>query len=298
MSPAMAGPWRTSANEAASVVADIVVMSVAVMKEDRIIDAIVIAFHGDRWLAPCVEFLENDHDAGVRVVIGDNHGNTVVTALTNGHSVVSVSLPGPLGFAEANNLTLVKLGFQARYVCFLNQDTKSPKGWLTRVSAFLDTHPDIGAVTPLVSTYDGEGWDPNFVACANSAPAVLDRLQRLDELQEFYAVPVIPAPAMVVRTSVLRMVGGFDPIYGSYYEDYDLCNRIRDAGYRIGIWTGATIAHYSGSATTTAEADHRRQRQIVRNRIIYRVRSARQRRPEQLAREWLVELPRQPRLCA
>lgn len=110
---------------------------------------------------------------------------------------------------------------------------------------------------------------------------------------DFYEVPVIPAPAMVVRTDVLKAVGGFDPIYGSYYEDYDLCYRIRQAGYRVGIWTGATIAHFSGSATNSPEAERRRQRQIVRNRIIYRVRTAGKRRLRQLGQEVLVELPRQ-----
>jgi GT2 family glycosyltransferase len=240
-----------------------------------------------------VAFVKGGGEEGVRVVVADNYGNTIVPSLADGRDVVSVSLPGPLGFAEANNRTLVKIGFDARYICFLNQDTRSPEGWLTEAARFLDEHPDIGAITPLISTYDGNGWDPNFVACTTPLPTFWEEIRQGGGPSDFYAVPVIPAPAMVVRTALLKRVGGFDPIYGSYYEDYDLCHRICAAGYRVGIWTGATIAHYSGSATTTPQAERRRQRQIVRNRLIYRVRCAGNRRRRQLGREWLIELPRQ-----
>jgi GT2 family glycosyltransferase len=257
------------------------------------VDAVVIAFHGDPWLEACVAFAKAAPQEGVRVVIADNYGNSIVPSLANGREIVSVDLPGPLGFAEANNQTMVKLGFQSSFVCFLNQDTKSPPGWLTKAARFLDSHPEVGAATPLIATYDGTAWDPNFIACTRPLPTFFQELARPVGPSEFYEVPLIPAPAMLVRTSVLKKVGPFDPIYGSYYEDYDLCRRIRDAGYKVGIWTGATIAHYSGSATTTTEAERRRQRQIVRNRIIFRVRSAGRRRIRQLLREALLEFPRQ-----
>jgi hypothetical protein len=257
------------------------------------VKALIVAFHGDEWLESCLHFLCKTEEKNVQAIIGDNFGNTLVPLLLNGNRVVSVDLPGPLGFAEANNHTLVKSGFDAPFICFLNQDTKSPPGWLTQVAEFLDQHPDIGALTPLISTYDGEGWDPNFVDCTKSLVSFWEELAQGTGAPAFYEVPVIPAPAMIVRTDVLKAVGGFDPIYGSYYEDYDLCHRIRQAGYRVGIWTCATVAHFSGSATRTPEAERRRQRQIVRNRIIYRVRTAGKRRLRQLGREVLVELPRQ-----
>lgn len=264
------------------------------MERSRVsVDAIVVAFHGDRWLGPCVAFIRNSTYEDVRVVIADNFGNTTIPELTDGRHIVSVKLEGPLGFAESNNLALVATGFEAGAICFLNQDTVSPVGWLTHAGRFLSEHSEIGALTPLISTYDGGGWDENFRDCTKSLPSFWNDLASGSGADAFYEAPVIPAPAMVVRTDVLRQVGGFDPIFGSYYEDYDLCLRIRRAGYRVGIWTGATVAHFSGSATRTQDAELRRQRLIVRNRVIYRIRSADQRRLPQLAREVFQEMPRQ-----
>jgi N-acetylglucosaminyl-diphospho-decaprenol L-rhamnosyltransferase len=257
------------------------------------VDAIIVAYFGDPWLAECVKFIHVQPEDGVRLLLGDNFGNTAVDTYRGGGFIEVIKLSGPLGFAEANNRMLIQEGLGTDFYCFLNQDTRCPAGWLSRVSEFLAYHPRIGAVTPLISTYDGRGWDPNFVDCARMVGNDWERQIGFDTDADFHEVPVIPAPAMVVRAEVLRKVGGFDPIYGSYYEDYDLCHRIRAAGYKVGIWTGATVAHFSGSATRTPEAEARRQRQIVRNRIIYRVRTEPRGRLPQLARELFVELPRQ-----
>jgi GT2 family glycosyltransferase len=77
-----------------------------------------------------------------------------------------------------------------------------------------------------------------------------------------------------MRTDVLRRTGPFDPIFGSYYEDYDLCRRVRALGYRVGFARAAAVHHFSGSATTDEAKRLRRERQILRNRTILEVREA------------------------
>ncbi len=74
--------------------------------------------------------------------------------------------------------------------------------------------------------------------------------------------------------SYLAEVGGFDPIFGSYCEDYDLCRRIREAGYQTGVVPASRIGHFDGSATRTRQAELRRERQVLRNWAILRVRSS------------------------
>lgn len=258
------------------------------------IEAIVVAFFGDEWLPSCIEFMQGKkRDAEARIVIVDNHGNQSVHSLSDGHGIVSLDLNGPMGFAEANNRALVALGFRSPLVCFLNQDTRSNPGWLSRAVELFARHPDLGAITPVITTYDRTGWDPNFADCARASPRLLQDFTRPQNLLELYDVPVVTAAAMIARTEVLIKVGGFDPLYHSYYEDYDLCHRIRDAGYRVCVWTGATVAHFDGSSTQTQEAELRRQRLVTRNRLIYRVRTSRNGRVLQVVRELFKELPRQ-----
>ncbi|MFO1092543.1 MAG: glycosyltransferase family 2 protein [Planctomycetaceae bacterium] len=119
---------------------------------------------------------------------------------------------------------------------------------------------------------------------------ILADLQR-GEFAEFYDVPQVSAAALVVRTSALEQAGPFDPIFGSYYEDYDLCRRLRAAGYRVGICSRGVVYHYNGSSTTTAAAQSKRMRQIIRNRAIHRIRSSSHGRVRTVLNQFIRVLP-------
>lgn len=203
----------------------------------------------------------------------DNFGNSVISDLDLDafqHQVLKT--PRPMGFAEANNFALIHADELGKYIIFLNQDTRSDGCWVDPCIDFLENHPSTGALTPLTVNHDDSGYEPYFLECARKSPAFAQDQDAGGALGTFYETPVIPAAAMVVRRAVLEEVGPFDPIYGSYYEDYDLCQRIRRAGYNVGICSGGTIQHYSGSATTTVEAERRRARWVTRNRVILKQR--------------------------
>ena len=54
---------------------------------------------------------------------------------------------------------------------------------------------------------------------------------------------------LAIRSSLFRELGGFDTVYGmGYYDDVDLCLKVRQKGYRIYIDTDATAYHYTGAS--------------------------------------------------
>lgn len=257
------------------------------------VHVVILAFQGDRWVRPCIASLASAQPARLAITVVDNGRSTDLSAISWGnleHEVLSVS--EPLGFAAANNHALVRGRFRGRFTAFLNQDTVSPGDWLTPCIDLMQSRPDIGALTPMTRSYDGQGWDPYFLECARQSAAFTRDFAAGQPLAAFYATEVIPAAAMVVRSDVLRAVGPFDPIYGSYYEDYDLCRRIREAGYRVGVCSGGTVCHFSGSATNTEAAERRRARWITRNRVIERQRSCDGNRFMSWLAYWLAGFPR------
>jgi N-acetylglucosaminyl-diphospho-decaprenol L-rhamnosyltransferase len=44
-------------------------------------------------------------------------------------------------------------------------------------------------------------------------------------------------------------LGGFDEQFFYYYEDMDLCRRVRQAGPEVIYWPGVTITHLGGHST-------------------------------------------------
>lgn len=58
----------------------------------------------------------------------------------------------------------------------------------------------------------------------------------------------VTGAALAVRRELFEQVGGFDPVYaGGYWEDVDICLKVRDMGYSIWYEPGATFIHTVGS---------------------------------------------------
>ncbi len=264
---------------------------------------ILLAYHGDPWLPACVASLRGAARVPVRLVLVDNGGNTCIDSLDlTGFEATVLRAPRPLGFAEANNFALAHVELDTAAVCFLNQDTLSRPGWLDSCLDCLRRYRELGAVAPLVTTYDGQGWDQAFLECARrsadfrrdlygqACPSMASFPEQEDS--GYYDVPVVTGAAMVVRTEALVKAGPFDPIFGSYYEDYDLCRRIAAAGWKVGLCSRGRIGHFGGSVTVDAASFRRRARLICRNRVIYSARWKWPNRRTGLARYMLAEAPR------
>lgn len=232
---------------------------------------VLIAYHGDSWLPACLDSLADASARRQHLVLVDNAGNTIIDGLDlSPFDAEVLSTPRPMGFAKANNFALLESSRLEETVLFLNQDTISPPGWIDACTSALETHSQLGALSPCIRTYEDDGWDPSFLTCLSESQEAALR-------EGSVAPPVIttqnvPAPSLLMRTAVLEKTGPFDPVYGSYYEDYDLCRRVREQGYTVGFYHGAHIRHFSGGSTTTDEQERRRMRQALRNRVLYEVR--------------------------
>lgn len=54
---------------------------------------------------------------------------------------------------------------------------------------------------------------------------------------------------LTIRGEIFRSVGGFDLVYGlGYWEDVDLCLKVRQKGYRIWLENSASAYHYTGAS--------------------------------------------------
>jgi GT2 family glycosyltransferase len=252
---------------------------------------VLLAYEGDSWLPACVESLKRAHVEPLHLVLVDNAGNTILDELDlSAFQAEVLSTPRPMGFAEANNFALVEASGLEETVVFLNQDTISPPGWIGRCLRRLQARPRLGAVSPLIRTYEDDGWAPSFLACLSEEQEAEVTSEAVSE--DVLVTQHVPAPALLIPTKVLRSTGPFDPLYGSYYEDYDLCRRIRGEGYRVGFCSEAYIRHFSGGSTVTDEQERRRMRQIIRNRVIYELRKDGQPRWNVLLQRFLFDLPR------
>lgn len=258
---------------------------------------VVVGYQGAKWLPDCLTTLARASARRLHLVLVDNGGNGDLDQLPlSAFDTQVVPTPRPLGFAEANNCGLVAAGLDSDVVCFLNQDTLSESGWLDACLDCLEDHADIGAVAPLLTSFDGTAWDEGFAYCVRDVQQLRNARPGAD-LTGHFEVPLLTAAAMVIHTDLLRRIGPFDPVFGSYYEDFDLCRRVGEAGFRMAICGPAMVRHFGGSATASPVAERKRTRQLVRNRLIHRLRCAGRGRGQQLCRYLAIEFPYQLGRC-
>ena len=246
---------------------------------------IIVAYQGDRWIPRCLDSIQPDHRHEIRLLIVNNYQTPCLDSLPPPkvpHEIIKP--PRVMGFAEANNFALVQGGCDGDVVVLLNQDTWSESNWIPVCANTLRDHPELNAVSPTVRQYDDDRLDPNFATCLadeNRQPGG-DTVETIGNL---------PAVALMIRTSTLKAVGPFDPIFGSYYEDYDLCRRIRTSGGMLAFVSNAWIRHFSGSASSTPEARRKRMIQIIRNRLIHSLRTQETPRWLGLSKYYFRDLP-------
>lgn len=153
-------------------------------------------------------------------------------------------------FGEGNNL-----GFEAskgHYVVFLNNDVTVTEGWLEPLVACLRDDPTVGACGPMMLYPDGrlleagarirpDGSSEQFGKGGDPNAAVW---------REARDVEYISAAALALRREVFEAVLGFDLSYEpAYYEDSDLCMKVRQLGHRILYCPDSRIVHLE-SATS------------------------------------------------
>ena len=105
----------------------------------------------------------------------------------------------------------------------------------------------IGVAAPLILNPAGAIEDSarRFPTPASILRKVLFKRPTADYLIEDTTVfpDWVAGMFMVFRSELYRMVGGFDEGYFLYYEDADLCWRLRRKGYEVALLPAARVVH-------------------------------------------------------
>ena len=117
----------------------------------------------------------------------------------------------------------------------------------------MQTSSDIGIIAPIIyyATPPDLIWsiggkiNPWLLEVSNK---LADRVD-IDNPPEIIEQDFVTGCGMLISRSTLEVVNGFDERFKMYYEDSDLCLRIRKAGYKILVVTSAKMWHKVASSS-------------------------------------------------
>jgi len=181
-----------------------------------------------------------------------------------------IANPQNVGFGRAVNQGLARA--RASRVLIMNPDCRLNAGALAGLGAELDRHERCALVGPRIFDPDGSvqgsaRGDPDMLTGLFGRSALLRRLlpssgaSRRNVVDESVApgtssvvVDWLSGACVLGRRDALAEVQGFDERYFLYWEDADICRRLRARGYHARYVPSVSAVHHVGHSSRTARA--------------------------------------------
>jgi GT2 family glycosyltransferase len=229
------------------------------------VSIVIVSFNTRDLLRECVmSVFRAVGSLRIQVIIVDNASTDGSAAMVEQEfpDAVLIRSKVNLGFGRANNL-----GFQSargRYVVLLNSDAFLTAGSLERSVAQMDANPHAG-----IGGGRLVGTDGSLQPSGRMFPTVLNDLIVLSGLaarfprSRFFGrfdrtwaderksaeVDWVPGAYSIIRADALADVGHFDPRFFLYYEEVDLCRRMKQRGYSVWYWPDVRVVHIGGESS-------------------------------------------------
>lgn len=231
---------------------------------------IIVSWNVCKDVVNCINSIYDSQLAkGFEIILVDNDSSddTVSLVRSKFSEVVVIESGKNLGFAAANNLGFKKA--RCKNILFLNPDTLVQEDAIDRLVDFIEANHDIGICGPKILNEDG-----TIQSSVRKFPklrmgfykftilkylglfrkdSILYRMKGFD-YENMADVDQLIGAALIARREVIDEVGGFDERFFMYYEEVDICKRIKENGLRCVYYPDAQIVHLGGHSSSQIPA--------------------------------------------
>ena len=238
------------------------------------VTAIVLNWCNEADTAACLNSLASSHYEALTVLLVDNGSPDGSGERLHRRFPVTPFLQtgSNLGYAEGNNRGIKwALGNGADFVLVLNNDTViDPDCIGVLVRASTETGASVAAPQILYFNEPDRVWYGGGVFSTMRAMGLhLRENEPLDASHQRIPITFACGCCFIIRSDVLRTLGGFDPSYFAYVEDAELSLRLARAGQAMIYDPAARVLHRinRGAQSTPFQI---RQRDRNRRRLVAR----------------------------
>ncbi len=206
---------------------------------------VIVSHDSGHILGGCLSQLPS----AAEIIVVDNASSDNSRSVARSCDAQLISLGENVGYGRACNIGV--RAASRELVLIMNPDVRLEPDAIAKLTEAADLYPEAAAFTPRLIEPNGE-----VVFHDASVLGGAPRKKRKDKSAPTgdCSVEIISGAAMLCRRDVFLNVGGFDERIFLYYEDDDLCFRLRKAGWSLVYVNAATGRHDHGKSTRNGRA--------------------------------------------
>lgn len=155
-----------------------------------------------------------------------------------------------LGPSLARNIGIKSADDHSQYIWLIDNDITAEKSSLKELVRVAENNNKIGIVGSINYFFN----EPNKICyCGNVINWKTFRFKRVDEKvikeKSILKVDDVSGCSLLIKSETLNKIGVFKPDYFCYYNDTDLCTRVKKKGYDVCIASRSKVWHKVSSST-------------------------------------------------
>jgi len=223
------------------------------VKNTNSVSAIFVTYNSESIISDSVEKIIEIDEISKCYIVDNGSSDKTIEIIQNIKSdkIELIKNNDNLGFGVANNIALEKV--KTPYALCINPDAILEKKSLKNLISKFSMYSNAAVISPILTYEDGtiqESYKRN----------VFDR----EKNKYKFIIPdgdicadFLSGAVLLFEMEKLNKVGFFDPNIFLFYEDDDLCLRIKEAGYSLILSTSSKAIHLFGKSSPDT-ANHRK----------------------------------------
>jgi GT2 family glycosyltransferase len=215
----------------------------------------------------CLKSLAADQSCALEIIVFNNGSSDETDQLLKRcENIVVINSPKNLGFVGATNAAAAQA--RGQYVLMMNNDITIAKGKLEAAVKLFETEPDVGAVGGLIKLATGRIQEAGALIYRNGSTNGFLRNRKVEHAEGMFIrdVDYCSGAFLLLNREHFLSIGGLDEIFApGYYEETDLCLRLRSLGKRVVYTPEIVLSHFEFGSFASGAAFER----MERNREIF-----------------------------
>lgn len=244
------------------------------MSKTPLISFITVCYNGLKDTCELIESLQRTiQSVSYEIIVVDNasrENEAEIIRQKYAPAVKAIRSQQNLGFSGGNNLGIKEA--KGQYIFLINNDTYLTDDGLHHLVERIESHPQIGAVSPKIrfafppQDIQFAGYTPLSSVTLRNEPVGCGKADD-GSFNVAHPSPYLHGAAMMVKREVIERVGLMPELYFLYYEELDWCTQMTRAGYKLWYDPRCTVFHKESQST--GQQSPMRTFYLTRNRLLY-----------------------------